>query len=111
MEAANIDPKLQKYIATRDKRVAQVDCVNHPARLSELFAELLSKKQIRVGGRSTCGAKVDPTWIAFTAWNEVITKANRLGYRIQVNSINQKNKSPTTCGGWWHENEYVLVVA
>jgi hypothetical protein len=103
---------LQKYISTRDKRVAQVDAINHPARISELFAELITKKQVRVGGRSSCGTgKVDATWIQFTSWNEVVSKANKLGYRIQVNSIKQDNKSPTMAQGWWHENEYVLVSA
>lgn len=108
-ETLAINPSLQKYISTRDKRVAQVDALSREFPMTELFNELLSKKRIQVGGRSSCGGKVDPTWVAFTSWNEVVSKANKLGYHIQTNSIKQANKSPTLANGWWYENEYIIA--
>jgi hypothetical protein len=103
-----IDPQLQRYIETRNKRVAKVDAIGNRARISELFDELLTRKKIRVGGRSSCGGRVDPTWVLYTSWNEVVAKAKKHGYQIRVNSIKQDNKSPTLANGWWYEDEYSL---
>jgi hypothetical protein len=44
-------------------------------------------------------------------WNEIIAKAKKLGYRIEVTSEKQPNKSPTTAGGFWNENVYTLQSA
>ncbi len=96
---------LEKFIATRDKR--QKDPVSDSP-LRERFEELLSRKRIEVGGRSSCGGSVDPTWRLFTAWNEIVKKANSIGLAITITPVKHGNKSPTMAGGFWHSNIYEL---
>ena len=105
MSNANINPALEKYIATRDRKMKD-PVSNSPLR--EQFIELLARGKVEVGGRSSCGPRVDPTWTFFTAWNEIIRKANALGYGITVTPVKHANKSPTMAGGFWHSNVYSL---
>jgi hypothetical protein len=104
-----LNPKLEKYIATRDKKInAKSYCpIGNP--LQEAFTQLLDKGEITLGGRSTCGTYLDPTWTRFTLWNEVVKKAQSLGYEISVEPIKQKNAYATVAGGFWHENKYSLI--
>jgi hypothetical protein len=97
---------LLNYIATRDKRL------NDPVtqtRLLETFRELIAKGRVEVGGRAACGSKCDPTWKTFTAWNEVVRKAMKIGYEIKSAPVKHANKSPTMAGGFWESNIYELV--
>lgn len=103
-----IPSSLERYIATRDKKLSEFWVSKTP--LLELFKELLERGTVEVGGRSTCGTYTDPTWKLFTSWNEVIRKACKLGYEIEVEPVRHKNKSPTTCGGYWYSNIYRLGV-
>jgi|GEM_PF-1508328 len=103
-----IAPALLKYIATRDKRHAKYDSMGRTDWMLETFKELHEKGSVRVGGRASCGGKVDPTWMTFTLWNEIVRKAQDLGHRIDVVSIKHPNKSPTMAGGFWNENEYTV---
>jgi hypothetical protein len=99
--------KLQKYIMTRDRKLKSSGYYRDD-QLQCTFNDLIKHKSILVGGRSSCGNSKNISWMIFTMWNEIVKKANSLGYPIKVKSIPQKNKSPTTCGGFWHENEYTL---
>ena len=98
-------PVLEKYIATRDKRMKN-PVTKTPLR--EQFDELLSRRSVEVGGRASCGGAVDPTWLFFTAWNEIVRKAQTLGYEISTESVKHANKSPTMAGGFWNSNIYTL---
>lgn len=100
-----MNPKLQSYIATRDKRM------KHPISdtpLFDQFKELQERGQVEVGGRASCGSSCDPTWAFFTAWNEIIKKAQSLGHVIEVTPVKHANKSPTMAGGFWNSNIYRL---
>jgi hypothetical protein len=102
----NIPASLEKYIATRDRKQ------NNPISktpLREQFLELLERGKVEVGGRSSCGSRVDPTWVFFTAWNEVVKKANLIGYSISVAPVKHANKSPTMAGGFWYSNLYEVL--
>ena len=103
-----IAPALEKFIATRDKRHIKYDPMGRTDWMRETFKELHEKGVVRVGGRASCGGKIDPTWMTFTLWNEIVRKAQSLGHPIEVQSIKQPNKSPTMAGGFWNENEYTL---
>lgn len=105
MSTQGLPAALDKYITTRDKRLGRWE---GDAQLRTLFNELLQRKKVRVGGRSTCGVWVDASWEVFTAWGEVVKKAVKLGYDISVTPLPQKNGNPTVAGGWWYENEYYL---
>ncbi|MDW3683056.1 hypothetical protein RA280_15125 [Cupriavidus sp. CV2] len=102
-----IPSALEKYIATRDKR--QKDVLSDTP-LRDMFEELLLRKRIEVGGRSSCGGPVDPTWRLFTSWNEVIKKANSVGLAIQITPVKHGNKSPTMAGGFWYSNIYEIGI-
>jgi hypothetical protein len=104
----SINPVLEKYIATRDKKIMASSSIEFTPPLNDYFQELLTKGSVIVGGRASCGSGADPTWKKFTAWNEVVRKAQKLGYSITVKNRLQKNGSPTRSGGFWNENEYVL---
>lgn len=106
-ESAAIPPSLLKYIATRDARVTKV-APWRKAPLLELFHRLLTHGAVTHGGRSTCGTSVDHTWTEFTAFGEIIRKAQKMGYAITVTRIKQSGSWATKAGGWWHENEYTL---
>lgn len=100
----NIPPALEKYIATRDK-----NNMIGITTLKQTFEELLKWKTIEVGGRSTCGAgKADPTWKFFTSWNEIVKKANSLGFNISVERLKHENKYATSHGGFWNSNIYKI---
>lgn len=101
-----IPKNLMSFIKTRDKK----SNVYHYRKdeISFLFNELLTKGEIKTGGRSTCGKHVDNSWKTFTMFNEVITKAKKIGYKIEVVHIKQDCKYATLAGGFWHENLYKL---
>lgn len=101
-------PRLVSFIATRDKRIAKKQPWS-PTPLSDLFHELLARGSVKVGGRATCGASVDPTWVTFTAWGEVIGKARASGFQIEITPIKYGNGWATKAGGFWDENEYRLI--
>lgn len=103
-----MDPRLQSYIATRDKRVAKLRGYDL-APMARQFAELVERGVVRVGGRATSGPKTDPTWIEFGLWNEIVRKARALGYVIEETSIKHDNAWATKSGGFWDEREYRLV--
>lgn len=98
-------PKLEKYIATRDKNLNSWET----SPLKNKFEQLLSEGFIEVGGRSTCGSSLDPTWKSFIFWNEIIKKANSLGYEITVDPVKHGNGWATKNGGFWHSNTYKLI--
>lgn len=102
-----LDPKLAAFIATRDRMIAVFQPWNTTP-LKDYFATLLKDGLVIVGGRTSCGGKVDPTWKIFAAWGEVVRKARKLGYQISDLNIPQKNGSPTRSGGYWDEYEYRL---
>ena len=101
-----MNTKLEKYIATRDKRM------NNPVTatpLLEKFNDLVKRGEVEVGGRASCGGATDPTWLFFTAWNEIVRKASDSNYSIEITPIKHANKSPTMAGGFWQSNIYKLV--
>jgi len=105
-----IHPKLETYIATRDKRISKF-WPHDRTHIRDLFVRLLEKGSVTVGGRSTCGGS-DPTMHAYRAWNEVVRKARALGYQIteeQVRGLG--NAWATRGGGFWNETEYRLDAA
>jgi hypothetical protein len=106
----SINPKLEKYIATRDRKIHTKRGYQIGQPLLEAFSTLLEKGEVLVGGRASCGGATDPTWVELTLWNEVVSKAKTLGYSIRVESIKQKNAYATIAGGFWHENKYLLEV-
>lgn len=99
--------KLQSYIETRDKKLSQKGHYRGDE-LAFTFELLLTRKEVNVGGRASCGSSKNISWDIFTAWNEIVRKAQKLGYEISVERIPQKNGSPTRSGGFWHENTYTL---
>ena len=101
-------PRLSAFIATRDRRIAKKQPWS-PTRLRDLFHELLVRGVVIVGGRATCGTSTDPTWIEFTAWNEVVRKARGAGFDIAEIPIKHGNGWATKAGGFWNENEYRLA--
>src|SRR4051812_12163378 len=103
-----MNAKLESYIATRDKRMKNPITATP---LRKQFDELLERGQVEVGGRASCGGSVDPTWLFFTAWNEIVRKAKALGYFIEIESVKHANNSPTMAGGFWNSNIYKLVGA
>ena len=107
---SEIHPKLQAYIATRDRRIAK-DRPWDRAILSNHMAELLRNGVVKVGGRASCGGKVDPTWIEFGLWNEIVRKARTLGMEIEESDMRHGNGWATKNGGFWDEREYRLVRA
>lgn len=102
--------KLKSYIDTRDRRAALVAGYK-TAPHAEHFGRLLAGDVVRVGGRASCGGKVDPTWLQFKAWNEIVKKAGTLGYAISVEPVKHGNAWATKAGGFWDENLYRLVNA
>lgn len=100
-----MNPKLDKYIATRDKKM-KGHVSSTP--LLDQFKELEKWGKVEVGGRASCGSSVDPTWKFFTAWNEIVLKAGTLGYEISVTRVKHDNGSPTRAGGFWNSNVYIL---
>lgn len=99
--------QLKKYIEVRDKRVNNVSSYKSMP-ITQYFNNLIIHGAVVVGGRTSCGGKIDPTWVEFTSWNEVVRKAIKLGYKISIESIKQTNKSPTMAGGFWQENRYTI---
>lgn len=102
------NPRLVAFIATRDKRIAKKQPWS-PTPLHDLFSELLARGSVTVGGRSSCGGSVDPTWVKFTAWVEVVRKARAAGFQIEEEPIKHGNGWATKAGGFWNENEYRLT--
>jgi len=101
---------LLKYIETRDKQLVKA---GHYAQ-TELLDTLIKLQKfgfVNVGGRASCGGKVDKTWLIFTKWNEIVKKANSIGMSILVEDVKQKNAYATISGGFWHENKYSIKVA
>jgi len=103
-----MNPKLEKYIATRDRRMKN-PITKEPLR--QQFDELEQRGTVEVGGRASCGSGVDPTWSFFCAWNEIVRKAVALGYQIEIAPVKHANKSPTMARGFWNSNIYTLVKA
>jgi len=101
-------PRLVAFIATRDNRIAKKQPWS-PTPLSDLFHELLARGTVKVGGRASCGSTVDPTWVMFTSWGEVVRKARAAGFQIEEESIKHGNGWATKAGGFWNENEYRLT--
>lgn len=103
-----MDPKLESYIATRDRRMKNP--ISQTPLLDQ-FRELMERGKVEVGGRTSCGSSCDPTWAFFTAWNEIVKKAQSLGHAIDVVPVKHPNKSPTMAGGFWNSNIYTLTAA
>lgn len=106
-ESSAVHPVLAKYIGTRDKRCHKASGW-HPCAMTENFQSLLAHGELTVGGRATCGTKVDPSWVGFTAWKEIVRKAQSLGYVIEVEPIKHGNGWATKAGGFWDECKYTL---
>lgn len=96
---------LERYIATRDKR-QKSPVTNMPLR--ELFLQLLERGRVEVGGRASCGGAPDATWILFTAWTDVVQKANSLGISISITPVKHGNAWATKARGFWQSNIYEL---
>lgn len=107
-DALAVHPRLVAFIATRDKRISKREPWS-PTPLSDLFHELLTRGIVKVGGRASCGGTVDPSWVKFTAWGEVVRKARAAGFKIEEESIKHGNGWATKAGGFWNENEYRLT--
>lgn len=107
-ESSVVPPALASYIATRDKRCLKANGWNG-AEITQTFTELMKFGRVTVGGRATCGSSIDPSWVHFCAWKEVVKKARMFGYEINATPIPQKNAWATKAGGFWDEEEYVLV--
>src|SRR5690606_5766317 len=102
-----IHPKLEAYIATRDKRISKY-WPHDRTHIRNLFVQLLEKGAVTVGGRSICGGS-DPSMHAYRAWNEVVRKARALGYQITEEQVRGLGNSwATRGGGFWNETEYKL---
>lgn len=103
-----IHPKLETYIATRDKRINKY-WPHKRTHIRDLFVQLLEKGAVTVGWRSTCGG-TDPTMHIYRAWDEVVRKARALGYQITEERVRGIGNSwATLSGGFWDEMEYKLV--
>jgi hypothetical protein len=103
-----IHPKLETYIATRDKRISKYRPYDR-THIRDLFVQLLERGAVTVGCRSTCGGS-DPTMHVYRAWNEVVRKARTLGYQIAEERVRGIGNSwATLSGGSWDETEYKLV--
>jgi hypothetical protein len=103
-----MDPRLQSYIDTRDRRIAKSRGYDLSP-MARNFKELLEFGRVRVGGRATSGPVTDPTWVEFGLWNEIVRKARKLGYVIEETDIKHDNAWATKCGGFWNEREYKLI--
>lgn len=103
-----IHPKLQAYIATRDRRIAR-DQPWSPTPLADYMRDLQRNGAITVGGLTGSGGSPNPSWIEFRLWGEIVKKARALGMQIEETEMKHKNGSPTRNGGWWDSREYRLV--
>src|SRR5690606_23163548 len=102
-----IHPKLETYIATRDKRISKY-WPHDRTHIRNLFVRLLETGAVTVGGRSTCGGS-DRTMSAYRAWNVVAGKAGALGYQNTEEQVRGVGNSwATRGGGFWDETEYKL---
>ena len=99
---------LAAFIATRERRVSKAFCYDRRS-LSQDFERLLQGKTVRVGGRASCGSRVDPSWVEFTAWNEIVRKAESAGLRIEKTPVKHGNGWATKAGGFWDENDYRIA--
>jgi len=102
-----IPKSLLKFIKTRDKRHKSM-FPSQETEMTKYFYDLLAGKKVKVGGRSSCGGKADPTWVSFGYWNEIVRKAVLLGYDIEVTPQKIPNRYASNNGGFWDENEYLL---
>lgn len=101
--------KLDSYVATRERRVA--NAYGYPSgALRDNFRRLVAGQTVRVGGRATCGARIDPTWVELCAWKEIVRKARALGLVITETPIKHGNGWATKAGGFWDENDYTLEI-
>jgi hypothetical protein len=105
----NISPALDSFIATRERRISKAFGYSRTS-VRESFERLLAGQVVRVGGRATCGGKVDPSWVEFVAWQEIIRKAATAGLRVEVTPVKHGNGWATKAGGFWDENDYQLLV-
>ena len=99
--------RLYEFIAVRDRKLVKAGHW-HSNELKKTFDSLIQFGSINVGGRASCGPKVDATWRIYVMWKEVIKKAQALGFHIEVESIKQKNAYATIAGGFWQEDKYIL---
>ncbi len=99
--------KLKSFIETRDRRCAKASGYQR-APISEHFERLMRGETVRIGGRASCGPKVDASWVEFTAWNEVVRKACALGLKIEQTPVKHGNGWATKARGFWNENDYRL---
>lgn len=102
-----IPAKLVSFISTRDRRAATVFGY-HKTPHADAFARMLRGDTVRIGGRASCGAKADPSWVEFTDWNAIVRKARSLGLAIEETPVKHGNGWATKAGGFWNENDYRL---
>lgn len=76
--------------------------------MTELFDQLMAGQAVKVGGRASCGGKVDPSWVFLAAWREIIKQAGTFGIRVSVSPVKHGNGWATKCGGFWDEADYCL---
>lgn len=103
-----IPPALEKYIATRDRRMSLLFGYAKTT-LRDDFTRLIQGGTVRVGGRASCGGKPDPSWVEFQAWGQIIRKAASLGIAVEATPIKHGNGWATKNGGFWQENDYRLA--
>lgn len=98
--------RLKKYAATRDKKVIEAYGWGAEPPITSRLERLLAGEVVIVGGRSTCGGKVDPTWVELVSWREVVRKVVAAGIPVDEEPVKQKNAWATKCGGFWDEYKY-----
>lgn len=104
---AEIPKALKGYIDTRVRRVAKSFGYDR-RHIAQEFARLMQGQIVRIGGRTSCGGKVDPSWVEFCAWRECIKKARAMGIAIDETPVKHANGWATKAGGFWDENDYQI---
>ena len=97
-----ISKTVLKMITTRDRKCD----IGTP--VSDAILELLKKRQVTIGFRESCGC-TDSTAKEYGMFNEVIIRLRKEGFKIKEGQgVKQKNKSPTSAGGFWREVIFYL---
>ena len=97
---------LEKYIQTRDRMLHKKGHFQADA-LTRSWQKLMQFGQIEVGGRASCGGAPDLSWVEFTAWQEIVRKAQGLGVDITVIPVKSGNGWATKARGFWDANVYM----
>ena len=98
-----ISKTTKRMIESRDKKCG---CI----KISELVSELLEKKHVTVGYRTTCGSQIDQTQKDFQMFREVVSRLKKDGFHIEESrGEKQKNGYATNNGGFWGERVFTVL--